>query len=68
MLILRIDKKNLYISTWHADLCSGYIIIRIISITLVPVKQNILCSSWSEKSFFHTDKNKVIIFLKLEEK
>jgi hypothetical protein len=41
MLFLRIEKKNLYISTSHVEIFSGLIQLRINSITLDAVMQTV---------------------------
>jgi hypothetical protein len=51
MLLLLIEKKNLYISTQHEEKFSCFILITMLSINLDALMQNIWCSSQSEKSF-----------------
>jgi hypothetical protein len=66
MLLFRIEKKNLHISTRHVEKCSGFITLRINSLSLVTVMLNVRFVRGLNRAYNH--KNRVMLLFKTEKK
>jgi hypothetical protein len=66
MLILRIEKKNLYISTRHVEKCSGFILITMAFNNFSRCSTKYGVVHGLKEFYIHTHKNKVMLFLKIE--
>jgi hypothetical protein len=67
VLLLRIEKKNLCISSLHVEKCSDILTFTNQFISLVTAMTNARCILRLNRVYIHTHKNKDLLLLKIEE-